>query len=78
MSTRDSILLVLLSLVFAVGGSATSMKITLTPWCENSMRVRIEPTTLPSAVQASAAALKALFVTLTEPRTYPDPTLTEP
>ena len=39
--------------------AATSGDVTLTPWCANSMRVRVTPASLPPAAQAAQAALKA-------------------
>jgi alpha-D-xyloside xylohydrolase len=40
-------------------GAAAGMKVTLTPWCDNSMRVRVAPAELPAAAEPAAAALKA-------------------
>jgi alpha-glucosidase (family GH31 glycosyl hydrolase) len=48
-------LVVLLALVVA---NAATTKVTLTPWCANSMRVRVAPTLLPPGAEAAAAALK--------------------
>jgi len=39
-------------------GGKTSATITVTPWCDNSMRIRISPTNLPPAAQAARAALE--------------------
>ena len=33
--------------------------ITVTPWCDNSLRVRVTPSTLPAAAQAAADHLRA-------------------
>ena len=41
--------------IFLCGVGA--QKVTLTPWCDNSMRVRITPDDLPPAAQAAKAAL---------------------
>ena len=37
--------------------SKTKLSVTLTPWCDNSMRVRIAPSTMPASTQAAQAAL---------------------
>ena len=51
--------------------SASSVnKVTLTPWCGSSMRVRVGPATLPPAAAAAAAALSG---SLAEKGTSPDP-----
>ena len=50
---------VLLSHVFVASiGNAVTTKVTLTPWCANSVRVRVAPTSLPPGAEAAAAALK--------------------
>ena len=46
----------LLALVVGFTGPAEN-KVTITPWCDNSMRVRISPATLPAGAQAAQAAL---------------------
>jgi hypothetical protein len=51
--------LVPLTLVLASCAGALDTKVTLTPWCDNSMRVRISPSQLPPAAQAKMADLKA-------------------
>ena len=35
----------------------TGYAVTVTPWCDNSLRLHVKPTAAPAAVQASAAAL---------------------
>ena len=37
--------------------AAAPPKVTLTPWCDNSFRVRVAPPLLPPAAQAASAAL---------------------
>eukprot|EP00908_Phaeocystis_cordata_P009666 Transcript_2046.p2 GENE.Transcript_2046~~Transcript_2046.p2 ORF type:complete len:85 (-),score=5.96 Transcript_2046:115-369(-) len=41
----------MLSSGFSGGSKASPLQMTVTPWCENSMRIRISPTSLPPGAQ---------------------------
>ena len=47
------------ALLSAATGFAGSPAVTVTPWCDNSLRVRVTPSTLPAAAQAAADHLRA-------------------
>ena len=47
----------LLLLAASVNGALSSDKVTITPWCDNSMRVRVAPSTMPPSAAAAHAAL---------------------
>lgn len=45
----------------ALPSAASTLKATATPWCENGLRLRLQPTPLPTAVVQTLAAQAALL-----------------
>ena len=52
-----SVLIVLFPAFHAFSSPTIEYAVTVTPWCDNSLRLQVKPKAVPATVQASAAAL---------------------